>query len=92
MSLRELLPGLGEAGREEKRESEKPTLHSEHTAQKVEGREVLYKPQFCWPGVCRAGFGKGIQRFKGGKTPEPKAQTFCSLPAAMALERTHSKK
>lgn len=81
----------GQGRRGEETESEKSTLHSEH-AQGAKGREVLYKHE-CWrPRVCRADCGEGFQRFKGGKTPEPKPQTLHSPPAAMALERIAPKK
>lgn len=56
-------------------ESEKSTLNT-HTQQgKGKGREVPYKHECCWQGICRVDFGKSIQRFKGGKSPKPKSQT-----------------
>lgn len=62
--------GWGSTG---ERKAAKSTLHGTNI-QDLEGREVLHGHECCWLGGCRAGFGKHIPKFKGGKAPKPKPQ------------------
>lgn len=86
-------PGGGQKRQEEMEYENRPCNLNIYTEKKkkVKERKVLYKHKCCWLGVCKFDFGKGIQSFKGGKTPKPETQTSCSLPAAMALEKINSK-
>lgn len=80
-------------GQKEKEETESENRpYTLNTHSEAEGGEGLYKHKCCWLGGCKFDFGKGIQSFKGGKTQSLKTQTFCSLPAALALKQISSKK